>query len=58
MKFFQEKLYSHYKQNILVKKKIIKKKSKFQDILIFDSEMFGKVLCLDVIIQITEHDHH
>ena len=58
MKIFKEELYPDYKQNIKIKSIIANKKSKFQNILIFDSQIFGKVLSLDNIIQITEHDHY
>merc|ERR1711938_354967 len=33
-------------------------RSKFQDILVFQSETYGKVLVLDGVIQLTERDEH
>ncbi len=55
-KFFKEKLYQGLIQKIKIKKFLISKKSKFQKIEIFDTELFGRVLALDGIIQITEKD--
>src|SRR5210317_949856 len=58
MKKFSENLYKKYNQNIFIEKIIVKKKSKFQDILIFNSKYFGKILALDNVLQITEFDHY
>lgn len=33
-------------------------KSNFQDIIVFESETYGKVLILDGVIQLTERDEH
>ena len=57
MKKFTEELYKKYNQNITIEKIIANQKSKFQNILIFDSKYFGRILTLDKIIQITEFDH-
>ncbi len=57
MKKFTEQLYKKYNQNITIEKIIAKQKSKFQNILIFDSKYFGRILTLDKVIQITEFDH-
>lgn len=57
MKKFTEELYKKYNQNITVEKIITSQKSKFQNILIFDSKYFGRILTLDKVIQITEFDH-
>ena len=53
---FKEKLYKGLVQEIKIKKLIVRKKSKFQNIEIFDTEPYGRVLALDGIIQITEKD--
>ena len=58
MKIFTEDLYKKYNQNIAIEKKVIEKNSLYQNILIFDSKYFGRVLTLDKVVQITEHDHH
>ena len=58
MNIFTENLYKKNSQNIAIKKKIVEKKSLYQNILIFDSKYFGRVMTLDKVVQITEHDHH
>ena len=58
MKIFTEDLYKKYNQNIAIEKKVVEKNSLYQNILIFDSKYFGRVMTLDKVIQITEHDHH
>ena len=58
MKIFTEDLYKKYNQNIAIEKKVVKKNSLYQNILIFDSKYFGRVMTLDKVVQITEHDHH
>jgi len=57
MKKFTEQLYKKYNQNITIEKIITNQKSRFQNILIFDSKYFGRILTLDKVIQITEFDH-
>jgi len=58
MTTFTEILYPQYTQTFKIKKKIIEETSHFQKILIFDNEIFGRILVLDDIIQLTEKDHH
>ena len=58
MKIFTEKLHAQYSQVFKLSKIVVKEKSSYQKILIFDNEVFGRVLALDDIIQITEKDHH
>ena len=58
MNIFTEILYKKYSQNIAIEKKIVEKKSLYQNILIFDSKYFGRVMALDQVIQITERDHY
>ena len=53
---FKEVLHKGLKQEIVVKRFLVNKKSKFQRIQIFDTEIYGRVLALDGIIQITEKD--
>lgn len=45
-----------YAQRIEISEIIHREKSDFQDILIFDSKYFGRVLVLDDIVQTTERD--
>jgi spermidine synthase len=59
--WFDEKLYENadeigFKQSLLNTKTVATKKSEFQDIVIFDSSRFGRVLALDGVIQTTTAD--
>jgi spermidine synthase len=54
--WFDEKLYKNYRQRYEVTRTIVRKKSRFQDLAIFDSPVHGRVLALDGIIQTTELD--
>ena len=53
---FKEILHNGLKQEIEVSKTIVNKNSKYQKIQIFDTQIYGRVLVLDGIIQITEKD--
>ncbi len=55
-KFFREKLHKGLTQEIEIKKLLISKQSKFQKIEIFDSFIYGRVLALDNVVQVTEKD--
>jgi len=55
--FFVEKLYgNNWNQMLKMSKVLFKDKSEFQDILIFENPVFGKVLALDNVLQTTEND--
>jgi len=58
MKNFKEKLYEGLYQEIKIKNRLINKKSNFQKIEVFDTIIYGRVLALDGIIQITEKDEY
>jgi Spermidine synthase len=51
---FQEK--TGYSPKIPVKKKLFEKRSKYQKIEVFETELFGNMLVLDGSIQTTEKD--
>jgi len=56
-KVFEELLYNPYwSQTFHITNKLFEGTSKFQKILIFENEFFGKILALDNIIQTTEND--
>ncbi|MAI02788.1 MAG: spermidine synthase [Rickettsiales bacterium] len=55
-KFFKEKLHANLVQEIKIKKILVNTRSKFQKIEIFDTYIFGRIMALDGIIQITEKD--
>ncbi|MGH7081568.1 MAG: polyamine aminopropyltransferase [Acetobacteraceae bacterium] len=51
-----ESLYPAWGQRFRVKREIARAHSRFQDIAIFESEFYGRVLMLDGVVQITEAD--
>ena len=57
-KYFREKLHKGLTQEIEIKKLLVKKKSLFQKIEIFDSYIYGRVLALDNVVQVTEKDEN
>ena len=57
-KYFREKLHKGLTQEIEIKKLLVKKKSLFQKIEIFDSYIYGRVLALDDVVQVTEKDEN
>ncbi len=58
MTWFQEKLYDHYAQTLSIEKVLYHWRTEVQDVLIFENAIFGKVLVLDGIVQLTERDNH
>ena len=53
---FREVLHKGLKQEITITKIIVDKISQYQRIQIFDTPIYGRILVLDGIIQITERD--
>ncbi len=51
-----ETLYDGWGQRFLVKRPLAHIRSKFQDIIVFESKTHGRVLMLDGVVQITERD--
>ena len=58
MKSFQERLYDHYLQVLTINSVLHQSRTEFQEVLIFENRLFGKVLALDGVIQLTERDNH
>jgi spermidine synthase len=58
MTWFQEKLYDHYAQTLSIEMVLYHWRTEFQDVLIFENAIFGKVLVLDGVVQLTERDNH
>ncbi len=61
MRWFDERLHQSlldhgYTQRFEVSRVVYEKKTEFQDLIIFDTPAFGRVLALDGIIQTTERD--
>lgn len=57
MNSFQESLYEHHSQVFTVDAVLHRARSQFQDILVFENRLFGRVLVLDGIVQLTERDN-
>lgn len=55
---FQETLYPDWKQTFSVDQIIFQEKTDFWDLSIFENKLFGRVLALDGIIQLTENDEY
>ena len=51
-----ETLYAAWGQRFLVKRELARVTSAFQDILVFESHLHGRVMLLDGVVQITEAD--
>ncbi|KAM7453514.1 hypothetical protein BLSTO_05738, partial [Blastocystis sp. subtype 1] len=51
-----ETMWSGQRFGLKVKEVLYHEKSEFQDILLFDSESYGRVMVLDGVIQVTERD--
>ncbi len=56
MTWFEERLYPDWRQRFRVKSVLFRRKTKFQDIVIFETEGFGRALALDHVVQVTEGD--
>jgi len=55
---FQETLIEHHAQVLTVDAVLHRGRTAYQDVLIFENRLFGKVLVLDGVIQVTERDNH
>jgi spermidine synthase len=58
MNAFQEKLYEHHSQVFTMDADLYRARTKFQDVLIFENRLFGRVLVLDGVVQLTERDNY
>src|SRR6201985_106754 len=54
--WINETLYPDWGQRFLLTRELARVKSKFQDIVIFESSSHGGVMTLDGVVQITERD--
>ncbi|VBB69244.1 Spermidine synthase [invertebrate metagenome] len=55
---FEETLYPHWSQTFRAQKVLYHERSELQDLAIFESAIFGRILALDGVIQTTEADEH
>ncbi|WIM09919.1 polyamine aminopropyltransferase [Enhydrobacter sp.] len=58
MNSFLETLAEHHAQVLTVDAVLHSGRTAYQDVLIFENRLFGKVLVLDGVIQLTERDNH
>lgn len=56
MKWYEEEIRQGYSHRFEVTKVVHREKTAFQDMLIFDTAFFGRILVLDDIVQTTERD--
>lgn len=56
--WFQERLYLGYAQQLSVGRTLCHAQTRFQDVVIFENPLFGKVMVLDGVVQLTERDNH
>jgi spermidine synthase len=54
--WFAETLYPDFQQRFKVEQVLYKGRSKFQEVVVFETRRFGRVLALDGVIQTTEAD--
>ncbi|MDX3968343.1 MAG: polyamine aminopropyltransferase [Bradyrhizobium sp.] len=58
MNSFQEKLYEHHSQVFTVDNVLHQSHTGLQNVLVFENRLFGRVMVLDGIVQLTERDNH
>lgn len=58
MNSFQEKLYEHHAQVFTVDAVLHQSHTGMQDVLVFGNRLFGRVLVLDGVVQLTQRDNH
>ena len=54
--WFQEKLFPHVRQTFEITKVLFREQTEHQDLIIFETPTYCRVLALDSIIQVTERD--
>jgi spermidine synthase len=54
--WFQEKLFPHVRQTFEITRILFRERTEHQDLIIFETPTYGRVLALDDIIQVTEKD--
>lgn len=58
MNVFQEKLYEHHSQVFTVDAVLHQSRNALQEVLVFENRLFGRILVLDGVVQLTERDNH
>jgi len=58
MMSFQERLHAHHSQVFTVDAVLHQGRTGFQNVLVFENGLFGRVLVLDGVVQLAERDNH
>ena len=56
MIWFEERLFPHVRQTFRVTAEVFRERTEHQDLVIFETPDYGRVLALDSIVQVTEKD--
>ena len=56
--WFEEKLYSNVRQSYQITRILYREKTEHQDLIIFETPVYGRVLALDNVVQVTEKDEY
>lgn len=56
--WFAEKLYANVRQTYEITRILFREKTAHQDLIIFETPVFGRVLALDNVVQVTEKDEY
>lgn len=56
MNWFEESLHKGYHQRLEIARVLLEEKSEHQNLIVFENPVFGRVLALDGVVQVTERD--
>ena len=56
--WFEERLYANVRQTYGITRVLFREKTAHQDLIIFETPVYGRVLALDQVIQVTEKDEY
>jgi spermidine synthase len=56
--WFEEKLYTNVRQTYEISRILYREKTEHQDLIIFETPVYGRVLALDNIVQVTQNDEY
>jgi spermidine synthase len=56
--WFEEKLYANVRQTYKISRILYREKTAHQDLIIFETPVYGRVLALDHVVQVTEKDEY
>lgn len=56
--WFDERLYDDVRQGMSIGRVLFRERTQHQDLIVFENRTYGRVLALDGIVQVTEHDEY